>query len=172
MIYSTATVAVNPPGEPPLTREQLWTGLVLKARDARLFLPEGFCTRCTVVAEGNGFIVREAVILNDELTEIVTFAPQRKLSFHQVKSPREGVIVNEILEDDAGALLLRFYAYLGLVGVEPGSEQERQVQAVLDSEDRGYKAGVLSTLARTRALAKEGRLSLPPQNTSSSATTR
>src|SRR5258705_2515474 len=112
MIYSTATVPVNPHGELALTREQLWTGLVLKARDARSFLPEGFCTRCEVVAEGDGFIVREAVILGEELTEIVTFVPQRKVSFHQVKSPREGVIVNEILEDEDGALLLPVYAYL------------------------------------------------------------
>lgn len=163
MIYSTATVPVNPPGEPPLTREQIWIGLVMKARDARSFLPEGFCTKCTVVAEGDGFIVREAVILGNELTEIVTFAPQRKVSFHQVKSPQEGVIVNELLEDAAGALQLRFYAYLGLVGVEPGSEQERQAQAAMDSEDRGYKAALLSTLARTRELAREAKLSLPSQ---------
>ena len=158
MIFSTATVPVNPRGEPTLTREQVWMGLVLKARDARSFLPEGVCTRCVVVAEGEGFLVREAVIWNDELTEIVTFAPQRKVSFHQVKSPREGVIINEILEDEAGALLLRFYAYLGLLGVAPGSEQERQAQAVLDSEDRGYKAALRSTLARTRELVGEGRL--------------
>lgn len=172
MIYSTATVPVNPPGESPLTREQVWTGLVLKARDARSFLPEGFCSRCEVVAEGDGFIVREAVILNDELTEIVTFAPQRKVSFHQAKSPREGVIVNEILEDESGALQLRFYAYLGLVGVEPGSEAERQAQAALDSEDRGYKAALLSTLARTRELAREGKLSLPSQHTPISTPSR
>jgi hypothetical protein len=169
MIYSTATVPVNPPGELPLTRDQVWTGLVLKARDARSFLPEGFCTRCTVVAEGDGFIVREAVILNDELTEIVTFAPRRKVSFHQVKSPREGVIVNEIVEDESGSLLLRFYAYLGLVGAAPGSEPERQAQAALDSEDRGYKAALLATLARTRALAREGKLSLPSHHVPSSA---
>ncbi|HWO25933.1 MAG TPA: AtaL-like protein [Kofleriaceae bacterium] len=163
MIYSTATVPVNPPGELPLTREQVWTGLVLKARDARSFLPAGFCTRCTVVAEGDGFLMREAVILGNELTEIVTFAPQHKVSFHQVKSPQEGVIVNQILEDESGALLLRFYAYLGLVGAAPGSEQERAAQAALDSEERGYKAALLSTLARTRALAKEGALTLPPR---------
>jgi hypothetical protein len=161
MIFSTATLPVNPPGEPRLTREQVWAGLVMKARDARSFLPEGFCTKCTVVAEGEGFIVREAVILNEELTEIVTFVPQRKASFHQVKSPREGVIVNEILEDEAGALLLRFYAYLGLPGVAPGGDEERQAQAALDSEERGYKAALRSTLARTRELAREGRLAPP-----------
>ena len=164
MIYSTATVPVNPPGEITLTRDQVWTGLVLKARDARAFLPEGFCSKCTVVAEGDGFIVREAVILNDELTEIVTFAPQRKVSFHQVKSPHEGVIINQLVEDGSGALFLRFYAYLGLIGAEPGSEQERAAQAALDSEERGYKAALLSTLARTRALAMEGKLALPPRH--------
>jgi len=157
MIFSTATVPVNPSGERKLTREQVWAGLVLKARDARLFLPPGACTRCEVVAEGNDFIVREAVIMKDEITEIVTFAPKRKVSFHQVKSPREGVIVNEILEV-AGELQLKFYAYLGLLGVAPGSEKERQEQALLDSEDRGYKAALLSTLARTRTLAEEGEL--------------
>jgi hypothetical protein len=158
MIFSTATVPVNPSGERKLTREQVWAGLVLKARDARLFLPPGACTKCEVVAEGKDFIVRDAVIMKDEITEIVTFAPKRKVSFHQVKSPREGVIVNEILEDDAGELQLKFYAYLGLVGVPPGSEQERREQALLDSEDRGYKAALLSTLARTRTLAEEGKL--------------
>jgi Domain of unknown function (DUF1857) len=158
MIFSTATVPVNPSGERKLTRDQVWAGLVLKARDARLFLPPGACTKCEVVAEGKDFIVREAVILGDELTEIVTFAPKHKVSFHQVKSPREGVIVNEILEDDARELQLRFYAYLGLVSVPPGGEEERQAQALLDSEDRGYKAALLSTLARTRTLAEEGKL--------------
>ena len=129
-----------------------------KARDARLFLPPGACTKCEVVAEGKDFIVREAVIWGDELTEIVTFAPKHKVSFHQVKSPREGVIVNEILEDEAGELELRFYAYLGLVGVPPGGEEERREQVLLNSEDRGYKAALLSTLARTRTLAEEGKL--------------
>jgi hypothetical protein len=41
MIYSSATVLVNPEGEVPLTRAQVWKGLVLEARDARLFLPPG-----------------------------------------------------------------------------------------------------------------------------------
>ena len=45
MIYSTATVPVNPEGATPLTRAQVWKGLVLKARDARLFLPPDLCTR-------------------------------------------------------------------------------------------------------------------------------
>lgn len=41
MIYSTAAVPVNPGGETKLTRAQIWQGLELKARDARLFLHAG-----------------------------------------------------------------------------------------------------------------------------------
>ena len=91
MIFSTATVPVNPKGERKLTREQVWVGLVLKARDARPFLPRGACTKCEVIAEGIDYIVREAVIMNDAITEIITFAPKQKVSFHQFKSPSEGV---------------------------------------------------------------------------------
>jgi REP element-mobilizing transposase RayT len=35
-----------------------------------------------VVAEGKDFIVREAVIMKDEITEIITFVPKQKVSFH------------------------------------------------------------------------------------------
>jgi hypothetical protein len=59
MIYSTATVPVNPEGATPLTRAQLWNGLVLKARDARQFLPPNLCTRCEVVEESATHIARE-----------------------------------------------------------------------------------------------------------------
>lgn len=158
MIYSTATVPVNPPGEESLTREQAWRGLVLKARDARQFLPPGFCDKCDVVQEGQDFIVRDAIIQKENLTEIVTFEPMSKVSFHQFKGPREGVIVNELIEDDNGALQLRFYCLLGLKGAAPDGPEEQQEKARMDSEDKGYKKALLSTLARTRSLVKEGKL--------------
>jgi hypothetical protein len=73
MIYSTATVPVNPQGEKTrLTREQVWKGLELKARDARLFLPPGLCTRCDVVEESATHFVREASIAGSDLREIIT----------------------------------------------------------------------------------------------------
>lgn len=156
MIYSTATVPVNPDGENPLTRAQAWAGLVLKARDARLFLPPGLCTRCDVVEESATHIVREATIGGQDLREIVTFEPEAKATFFQATGPREGAIVNELYEDEDGALQLRFYCYLGLRGKAPGEPEERAEQAQFDS-DRGYKAALLSTLKRTRELLADGR---------------
>ena len=157
MIYSTATVPVNPEGETRLTRAQIWQGLELKARDARLFLPPGFCTRCDVVEESATHFVREATIAGADLREIITLEPERKVTFFQASGPREGAIINELFEDEAGELQLKFYCYLGLRGKEPNGPEEQAEQAQFDS-DKGYKAALLSTLKRTRELLAEGRL--------------
>jgi hypothetical protein len=157
MIYSTATVPVNPQGETPLSRAQVWRGLVLKARDARLFLPPNLCTHCEVVEESATHIVREATIAGGDLREIVSFEPERKVTFFQAAGPREGAIINELFEDEAGALQLRFYCYTGLRGKTPFGPEEQAEQAQFDS-DQGYKAALLSTLKRTRELLAEGKL--------------
>ena len=158
MIYSTATAQVNPPGELPLTRAQAWAGLVLKARDARLFLPPNLCTHCEVVEESETHIVREATIAGVDLREIIAFEPQSKVTFFQVTGPREGAIVNELFEDASGNLQLRFYGYLGLRGKAPGGPEEQAEQAWMDG-DNGYKSALVSTLKRTRELLAQGKLS-------------
>lgn len=157
MIYSTATVPVNPAGETPLTREQLWKGLERKARDARLFLPPGLCTRCDVTEESETHFVREATIAGQDLREIISLEEGRKVTFFQATGPREGAIVNELFEDAAGELQLRFYCYLGLRDKQPGGPEEQAEQAQFDS-GTGYKAALLSTLKRTRELVVEGTL--------------
>jgi hypothetical protein len=157
MIYSTATVPVNPEGETRLTRAQAWAGLELKARDAREFLPPGLCTRCDVVEESATHFVREATIAGADLREIITLEPERKVTFFQAAGPREGAIINELFEGPDGTLWLRFYCYLGLRDKEPGGREEQAEQRQFDS-DQGYKAALLSTLRRTRELLAEGRL--------------
>lgn len=157
MIFSTATVPVNAPGATPLTRAQAWAGLERKARDARLFLPPGLCTRCDIVAESASHIVRAVTIGGADLREIITFEPGHKVTFFQATGPREGAIINALDADEAGALQLRFYCYLGLRGKAPDGPEERAEQAQFDS-DQGYRAALLSTLARTRALLAGGRL--------------
>ena len=113
MIYSTATVPVNPEGESKLTRAQAWRGLTFKARDARQFLPPDFCTRCEVVEESATHLVREATIGGVDLREIIAFEPKAKVTFFQATGPREGAIVNELFEDadsDEAGRVFRFQA--------------------------------------------------------------
>jgi hypothetical protein len=158
MIYSTATVPVNPAGEAPLTLAQVWAGLVLKARDAREFLPPGLCTKCDVIEESASHFVRDATIGGADLREIIVLEPEKKVTFFQASGPREGAIINELKEDDAGQLQLSFYCYIGLRGTAPGGPEEKAEQTQFDSPDKGYKSALLSTLKRTRALVAEGRL--------------
>ena len=157
MIYSTATVPVNPDGEAPLTRDQVWKGLERKARDARLFLPPGVCTRCEVTEESATHFVREATIADEEVREIIVLEPETKVTFFQAKGPREGAIINELFEEDDGTLQLKFYCYLGLRGKRPGGPEEQAEQRQFDS-DNGYKAALFSTLKRTREMLADGSL--------------
>ena len=115
------------------------------------------CTRCEVLEESATHIVREATIAGDDLREIIAFEPEKKVTFFQATGPREGAIINELFEDDAGALQLRFYCYTGLRGKKPFGPEEQAEQAQFDS-DKGYEAALLSTLRRTRELIAEGRL--------------
>ena len=158
MIHSTATVPVNPQGEARLTRAQAWAGLVLKARDARPFLPPGLCTRCEVVEESATHFVRDATIAGADLREIVVLEPERKVTFFQAAGPREGAIVNELFEDAVGELQLRFYCYVGLRDETPNGPEEQREQAQLDGGDAGYRSALLSTLKRTREMVAEGKL--------------
>lgn len=157
MIHSTATVPVNSKDETGLTRDQVWQGLMLKARDARQFLPPGLCTRCDVVEESATHLVREATIAGGDLREIITFEPQSKVTFFQATGPREGAIVNELFEDGQGQLQLRFYCYLGLRGKTPNGPEEQAEQAWMDG-DKGYRSALVSTLKRTRELVADGTL--------------
>jgi len=155
MIYSTATVAVNPHGEVPITRAQVWAGLVLKARDARLFLPPDLCTRCDVLEESATHLLRDATIAGADIREYIAFESQRKLTFFQISGPREGAIVNELFEDASGNLQLRYYGLLALRDKTPGGPEEQAEQAWMDS-DKGYKSALASTLKRTRELIAQG----------------
>jgi hypothetical protein len=85
MIYSTATVPVNPEGEVPLTRAQIWAGLEIKARDARLFLPPGLCARCDVIEESAMHFVRDATIGGTDIREIITLERESKVTFFLAK---------------------------------------------------------------------------------------
>ena len=101
--------------------------------------------------------VREATIAGADLREIITIEPQRKVVFFQATGPREGAIINELFEDEAGELQLKFYCYLGLRDKQSGGPERQAGQPQFDS-DKGYKAALLSTLKRTRELLADGTL--------------
>jgi hypothetical protein len=72
-------------------------------------------------------------------------------------APRAGAIINDLFEDAAVMLQLRFNCYLGLRSKEPNGPEEQVDQAKFDS-DKGYKAALLSTPKRIRELLAVGRI--------------
>lgn len=107
--------------------------------------------------ESETHFVRKATIGGQDVREIIALEAQSKVTFFQARGPREGAIVNELFEDEAGDLQLRFYCYLGLRGKQPGGPEEQAEQAQFDSE-QGYRAALMSTLKRTRELLADGTL--------------
>jgi hypothetical protein len=97
----------------------------------------------------------DTTILGDDITEIITFDAETKMTFFQATSPREGAIINELSEDENGDLKLRFYCYLGLRDKAANGPEEQATQAWMDS-DKGFKAAIQSTLKRIRELLDEG----------------
>jgi hypothetical protein len=158
MVYSTATVPVNPEGETPLTRAQAWKGLVLKARDARLFLPPNLCTRCDVVEESETHIVREATIAGADLRELITFEPESKVTFFQATGPREGAIINELFEDSAGARCNSASTAIWVCAARNRAGPEEKAEQEWMNSDKGYTSALLSTLKRTRELLAQNKL--------------
>jgi len=142
-------------GEPHLSRDQIWEGLMMKARDAKPFVHR--MTVCDVVKEWDGGLDRDIVFHDMPMGERLFFYPKEKIVFLRTRGVEMGTITNEILDDDKGALLLRFAFTLEREGMRPGSAEEREFA---DGYARGYLVSVQKTIDAIRALVKEGKLNM------------
>lgn len=118
MIKVSRRIPVNEPGQPKLTRSDVWQGLVMKADNALPFVPA--MTHCKVLnREGENVFVREIEFRGERCRERVTLTPQQHVRFERLDGSVLGTILNEI-EDDAEGLGLRFSFGLKLAGEADG----------------------------------------------------
>ena len=157
MIFVTHQLPVNVPGQPHLSRQQVWDGLVLKANNALPFVPS--MTYCEVTQRHSEVVFdRDIDFRGERFTERITLEPRHRVTFTRIAGPVLGTIVNEI-ESGAGEiegaeddLRLRFSFALVVAGVEGGSAAE---QEYADSMTGDYLKAVAATLAAMRRLAEE-----------------
>ena len=156
MIYVSKSLPVNESGAQPVTREELWRGLVAKAGDALPFVAA--MTRCEIVArhDENTFD-RDITFRGQDFTERITLEPQHRVVFTRLAGPVLGVIANEI-EGGADDLSLRFSFALVVRGVEGGSPAEREYA---DGMAADYLRAVASTLDAVRRVVRD-RVELAP----------
>jgi hypothetical protein len=150
MIYVTNAVPVNAEGEPVLTRGDVWAGLVMKADNALPFVPA--MTFCEVLERRSEHeFDREIEFRGQRFMERITLEPESRVTFTRIAGPVLGTIANEIEDNEAGELSLRFSFALVLTGVEPGSSEEAEYAAGMKGD---YLKAVEATLGAIRRVAR------------------
>ncbi|MCK9915615.1 DUF1857 family protein [Microbacteriaceae bacterium K1510] len=150
MIKVSRRIPVNEPGQPTLSRSDVWQGLVMKADNALPFVPA--MTHCQVLErEGNNVFVREIEFRGERCRERVTLQPQQRVTFERLDGSVLGTILNEIEDDDEG-LGLRFSFGLTLAGEQDASPAEVAYGAVVEKD---YLKAVDATLAAIRRMKND-----------------
>jgi hypothetical protein len=147
MIEVSKRIPVNEPGQPVLTRSDVWKGLVMKADNALPFVPA--MTHCKVLdRESDTVFVREIEFRGERCRERITLTPEQRVEFVRLDGSVLGTILNLIEEDDSG-LGLRFSFKLKLDGVADGSAEEIEYGKVVEKD---YLKAVDATLAAIRKM--------------------
>jgi hypothetical protein len=149
MIFVTHALPVNVDGQPRLSRQQVWDGLVLKANNALPFVPS--MTYCEVTERhGENVFDRDIDFRGERFTERITLEQPHRVTFTRIAGPVLGTIANEIegTDDD---LMLRFSFALVVHGVPGGSAAE---QEYADSMTADYLKAVAATLNAMRRIAE------------------
>ncbi|WP_410604796.1 SRPBCC family protein [Amycolatopsis sp. lyj-90] len=124
MICGSKSVPINEPGQPLLTRSEVWGGLVLKAHNGMPFVSA--MSKCVVVAKyGETSFDREVRIRDEDFRERVTMDEPHRVVFARLSGPVLGTITNEIIGDDDDLKLCFSFAMV-VSGVPGGSDAERE----------------------------------------------
>ena len=149
MIFVTHALPVNVPGEPYLTSQNVWDGLVLKANNALPFVPS--MTYCEVTQRHSDTVFdRDIDFRGERFTERITLEQPHRVTFTRIAGPVLGTIANEI-EGAADDLRLRFSFALVVAGVEGGSAAEQEYAGSMTGD---YLKAVAATLNAMRRIAE------------------
>ena len=149
-------VEINDPLNPlidPLSRDQVWRGLVLRAEDPKMFMPH--LDEVELFDRSNDSVTRVLHFGTLQVRDTVLYFPKEKLEF---KIPPQGEIpasnlTISIEEPGEGMLQVRFdYA-------DEGSERTGTLDGFYDEfRHSAYKEADLDTIGLIRVLAEQGRL--------------
>jgi hypothetical protein len=150
MYKLSRTVPVNEPGQPVLSRHDVWQGLLMKANNALPYVPA--MKKCEVLEKGEGWLLRDILLGEEPLREKVTFEPEKRVIFERVAGNEPGRIENTLGEDEKGNLTLTFSFSLTRKGLEGNAEAEKKHFAPMEGM---YFNAVASTLAAVRRMVQE-----------------
>lgn len=135
----------------PLTREELWFGLLCRAEDARAFLPG--LEACHVVERGEDSLVRDLHFGHAVIRDRVSFDTLRWIRFESEANAQHagGSLTITIEEPEPAALFLRF-SYTTSFASNPNSEE----RAYIDYIKSAYHQSDVDCVQIIRTLAAGG----------------
>lgn len=149
-------IEINDPLNPlldPLSRAQLWRGLMLRASEPATFLPQ--LDRCTLLEQSGLHLERELQYGEVMLRDTVRFLPQQQVVYDvpaQQGMPRSRLTMT-IEEPEPDVLFVRFEYEI------ESSPEEDAANAMYDDFRRSaYQESDIDTIRTIRALAEAGRL--------------
>jgi hypothetical protein len=149
-------VEINDPLNPlidPLSREQLWRGLALRAETPKAFVP--WLDKCRIVEKSEDSLSRELHYGELVVRDRVSFVPLRQVVYHvpQQKDIPESQLTMTIEEPQAEVLFVRF-EYDDFASAAADS-----ANAMYDDFRRSaYQESDIDTIRIIRQMAEEGRL--------------
>ena len=152
-------VEINDPLNPliePMTRSQLWHGLVLRATSPKLFVP--WLDRCDILARNAGGLERMLYYGELAIRDTVTFSPQTLVQYDVPK--QEDIAASRLLvaiEEPTRDLLYVRFSYDDGAPEEAGS-----MDAFYNEYKRSaYQESDIDTIRIIRQLGNEGRFDAP-----------
>ncbi|HYD81963.1 MAG TPA: SRPBCC family protein [Paucimonas sp.] len=156
----THLIEINDPLNPliePLSREQLWRGLVLRAESPQMFIP--WLDSCTLIERSAAVLSRELRYGTLTVRDTVTFVPQQSIRYTvppQKDIPASSLVMT-IEEPETDIFFVRFEYDDGT------GDHENEEQAFYNDFRRSaYKEADIDTIRIIRQLAEEGRFDTPP----------
>ncbi|KAJ5201642.1 Protein of unknown function DUF1857 [Penicillium cinerascens] len=150
------TAPINPPGSTPLSRDQIWAGLLLKIRSAETFVSAAIQST-DVLSEstspsGNAVTVREILFREGQkrVKETVTAFEKCRVEFEQPDGSR----ISNVVSEGAGGVLYMTYIFEWR---HPGVGAE-EMQALLKKEKKMSQMAVEGTIKVLRQLVEEKKL--------------
>jgi hypothetical protein len=149
-------IEINDPLNPliePLTRDQLWRGLVLRAEYPKMFI--GWLDACDILDRSGKSIDRELRYGDLTIRDRVTFSPQLRVHYHvpAQKDIPESDLNMTIEEPQPGLLFMRFEYE------DSTSDAEGTPEAFYNEFRRSaYQASDIDTIRTIRQLAADGQL--------------
>ncbi len=149
-------VEINDPGNPtlePLTAEQLWQGLVLRAESPELFVLG--LDGADVIERGEGWIERVLHFGQAHVRDRVDFTPRRGVRYTSAPTPEHagGTLEMLIETPTPSALLVRFIYQTTMPSVDESGD-DRYAEIVKSA----YHEADLDTVRKIREIAATGRL--------------